>query len=413
MLKTTNKQILRNLFIFSTSIEEKVNQKIQHLTFQARQAYYNRDYRKVAQCSDELIKLSPRSEYAGLYFHALSISQYGSGSNQETEQIYKMLAQNAPPAVQSAAILALGLKALKSNQLDDARRLLTESYRISVVNNCAPITAIQTQSALSTLYSLQGDNQASALVLEELLPELLILGKAFPAYLGIELNNYAYALHQLGEFQKATHLINGALSLPHASAYPEWQETAHEIQEAQAQSHRNDASVAVSSSKSLNVAPSNPKALNVETTAPKDLNVVDIASYKRTLSISSKEIPKGKVIRFPIPNRYFHLNLTSKDKIFNFLCNLDIDDSQESEERLMELLYLLNFLCTDSEADYTIRGFISSEQPEAFQFQGNLHPSELGKLFTLIGNVEAYARRNPLPKHRQQFQDVAQSVNPA
>jgi hypothetical protein len=403
MLKTTNKQILRNLFIFSTSIEEKVNQKIQHLTFQARQAYYERNYCKVAQSSEKLMNLSPRSEYAGLYFQALSISQYGSGSTQETEQIYKMLAQDAPPAVQSAAMLALGLKALRSNQLDDAKRLLTESYRTCVVNNCAPITAIQTQSALSNLYSLEGDHQTSALILENLLPDIASLGKLFPAYLGSELNNYAYELSQLGEFQKATQLINSALSSSYASAYPEWQETAREIQEVQAHSRHNPALVETPS----------PKSLNVEAPSLKGLNVVDIASYKRTLSTSSKEIPTGKVIRFPIPNRYFHLNLTSKDKIFNFLCNLDIDDSQESEERLMELLYLLNFLCTDSEADYTIRGFISSEQPETFQFQGNLHPSELGKLFTLIGNVEAYARRNPLPKHRQQFQDVAQSVNPA
>jgi hypothetical protein len=387
MLKTTNKQILRNLFIFSTSIEEKVNQKIQHLTFQARQAYYERNYCKVAQCSEELVNLSPRSEFAGLYFQALSISQHGSSSNQKTEQIYKMLAQDAPPAVQSAAILALGLKALRSNQLDDARRLLTESYHISVVNNCAPVTAIQTQSALSTLYSLQADHQTSALMLEKLLPDILILGKAFPAYLGGELNNYAYELNQLGEFQKASHLINNALASPYANAYPEWQETAREIQEAQAQSRRN--------------------CLPVETPQPKGLNVIDIASYKRNPAVVSKEIATGKVIRFPAPNNYFHLKLTSKDEIFNFLCNLDIDDSQESEERLMELLYLLNFLCTDSEADYTIRGFVSSESSESFKFQGNLHPSELSKLFTLIGNVEAYARRNPLPKHRQKLQDEA------
>jgi hypothetical protein len=392
MLKTTNKQILKNFFIFSTSIEEKVNQKIQHLTFQARQAYYIRDYSKVAQYSKELLNLSPRSEYAGLYFQALSISQHGSGNNQETEQAYQMLAQDAPPAVQSAAILALGLKALSSNQLDDAKKLLTESYRISVVNNCAPITAVQTKSALSNLYSLQGNHQASALILEGLLPDILILGKAFPAFSGVEFNNYAYELNQLGQFQKATQIINTALSSPYASAYPEWQETAREIEEAQTQSRHNHTSV---------------KGLRQNS-----LNVVDIASYKREPSVISNQTPAGKVIRFPAPNTHFQLKLTSKDEIFNFLCNLDIDDSQESEERLIELLYLLNFLCTDSEADYTIRGFVSSENSQDFQFQGNIHPSELGRLFTLIGNVEAYARRHPLPKHRQKLQNEANKANP-
>jgi hypothetical protein len=381
MLKTTSELKFRNLFIFSTSIEERVNQKVQHLTYQARQAYYQRNYRKLAHYSEQLINLSPRSEFAGLYFQTLSISQHGTGASLETQNRYERLANDAPPAIQAAAILALGLKAIKSNQLDEAKRLLTESYRASVVNNCAPITAIQTRSALSTLYSIEGNHQTSAQLLEWLLPDLMILGKAFPAYLGVELNNYAYELSQLGEYHKATRLINSVLSSPYASAYPEWQETAQEIRQAQTESRRHRASVGGDGQKAL--------------------NVVDIASYKRKSSVAAKELPAAKVIHFPTTGNCFHLKLTSKDEVFNFLYNLDIDDSQESEERLMELLYLLNFLCTDSEADYTVRSFVLPEKSEVFTFQGNIHPSELSKLLTLIGNVEAYARRNPLPKHRQ------------
>ncbi len=385
MLKTTKKQTLRNLFIFSTSIEERVNQKIQHLTFAARQAYYERDFRQVAACSEELINLSPRSEFAGLYFQALSISQQGNNKNQEAQQIYETLAKDAPPAVQSAAILALGMNALQSNQLDEAKRLLTESYQISVINKCAPITAIQTQDALSSLYSQQEDHFQSALILKNMLPDLFSLGRVFPAYLGIELNNYAYELGQLGQFQAASHIITNVLSTPYANLYPEWQETADEIQEAQAKSCRNHSSV--------------------PSPQQKYFNVVDIASYQREASATYQETYAGKVVRFPTPKNSFHIKLTSKDDIFNFLCNLDIDDSQESEERLMELLYLLNFLCTDSESDYIVRGFVSPENSGMFKFEGNIHSSELSKLFTLIGNVEAYARSNPLPRHRQQFKD--------
>jgi hypothetical protein len=392
MLKTTSEPILRKLFIFSTSIEERVNQTIQHLTYQARQAYYQRNYRKVAEYSEQLFNLSPRSEFAGLYFQTLSISQHGSGANQETQSRYEHLAKEAPPAIQAAAILALGLKALKSNQLDEAKRLLTESYRASVVHHCAPITAIQTKSALSTLYSLQGDHQTSALILERLLPDILILGKAFPAYLGVELNNYAYELSQLGEFRKATQLINSVLSTPYASVYPEWQETAQEIQQAQTASTGHRAAAGMTGQK-----------------AP---NVVDMAGYKRKSSVAAKELPAARVIHFPTPKNCFHLKLTSKDEVFNFLCNLDIDDSQESQERLMELLYLLNFLCTDSEADYTVHSFVLPENSEAYTFQGNIHPSELSKLLTLIGNVEAYARRNPLPKHRQKTPEEANRLKP-
>ena len=388
MLKTTNKKTLRNLFIFSTSMEERVNQKIQHLTYEARQAYYAREYHKVAECSEELINLSPRSEFAGLYFQALAISQQGNNKNKEAQRIYERLAKDAPTSVQSAAILALGLNALQSNQLDEAKRLLTESYQISVVNHCAPITAIQTQDALSSIYSLQGDHYKSALILKNVLPDLFILGRAFPAYLGVELNNYAYELSQLGEFQAASQIITRVLSSPYARIYPEWQETAREIHEAQAKSRRNH-------------SPVNPPE-------QKYCNVVNIAMYQRDHFAKYREKYTGKVIRFPTTNNRFHLTLSSKDNLFN-LCNLDIDDSQESEERLIEFLYLLNFLCADSKTDYIVRGFVSPENSGMFEFEGNMHFDELDKLFTLIGNVEAHAKRHPFPKQRLKFAEDSET----
>jgi hypothetical protein len=298
-------------------------------------------------------------------------------------QIYEMLAKDAPHAIQSAAMLALGLNASRSNQLDEARRLLTESYQMGVLNHCAPITAIHAQSALSALYSQQGEHHKSALILKNILPEAFKWGQVFPTYLGDELNNYAYELCQLSEFQAASQIISSVLSMPCAYRHPEWQETAKEIQEAQAKSHRNHSPL--------------------HTPSQKKFNVVDIASYQRETSATYQETYTSKVVRFPTPKNCFHIKLTSKDDIFNFLCNLDIDDSQESEERLMELLYLLNYLCSDSESDYIVRGFVSPENSGMFKFEGNLHSSELGKLFTLLGNVEAYARSNPLPKHRQRF----------
>jgi tetratricopeptide (TPR) repeat protein len=365
-------------------MEERVNQKIQHLTYQARQAYYVRDYRQVTECSEELLNLSPRSEFAGLYFQALAISQQWKGTNEEPKRIYERLAQDAPPAVQSAAMLALGLNALQSTQLNEAKRLLTESYQIHVINHCAPITAIHAQSALAAFYSLQGDHDKSSAILNHLIPDIYTLGRAFPAYLGMELNNYAYELSQLGEFQKASRIISSVLSSPFASIYPEWQETAREIDEAQVKLRPDRSSVNV----------------------PKQsyFKVVNIAMYQREHFAKYREKYTGKVIRFPTTNNRFHLTLSFKDNLFN-LCNLDVDDSQESEERLIEFLYLLNFLCTDSKTDYIVRGFVTPENSGMFEFEGNLHFDELDKLFTLISNVEAHAKSHPFPKQRIRFAD--------
>jgi tetratricopeptide (TPR) repeat protein len=379
MLKTTKKQILRNLFIFSTSIEERVNQRIQHLTYQARQAYYLFDFRKTADCAKELLDLSPRSEFAGLYFQALSISQYGNNKSLESEQIYKMLAQNAPPAVQSAAFLALGLNALQSNQLDDAEKLLSEAYDIGSNGNCAPITQLQVEIERSTLHSINGNHHKCVSILENLMPSIARMGQLFPSFSAIHLNNYAYELNLIGEHQKASQVIGKVLSSPYANISPEIQETAKEIQEAQAKLHPNRSSVSIPKQQSF--------------------NVINIAAYQRDHFAKYREMYAGKVLRFPVANNRFHITLTSKDNIFN-LCNLDIDDSQESEERLIEFLYLLNFLCTDSKTDYIVRGFVSPENSGMFEFNGNIQFDELDKLFTLINNVETHALNNPLPNRR-------------
>jgi hypothetical protein len=379
MLNTTKKQILRNLFIFSTSIEERVNQRIQHLTYQARQAYYECDYRKVAVFGEELTNLSPRSEFAGLYFQALSMSQHGSNKSIESEQIYRMLAQDAPPAVQAAAILALGLNAFQSNQFDEAQKLLTEAYQINEASHCAPITALQIQIEFSTLASVQGDSYQGVSILENLLPSITQLGHIFPSFLATQLNNYAYELNLIGEHQKASHIIGKVMASPYANISPVFQETACEIQEAQAKLNPNRSSVSI------------PK--------PKSFNVINIAAYQRDHFAKYREMYAGKVLRFPVANNRFHITLTSKDNIFN-LCSLEIDDSQESEERLIEFLYLLNFLCTDSKTDYIVRGFVSPEHSGEFEFNGNIHFEELEKLFTLVSNVETHAQNNPLPKQR-------------
>jgi hypothetical protein len=388
MLKTTNKQILRNLFIFSTSIEERVNQKIQHLTFQARQAYYNRDYCKVTACSQQLMNLSPRSEFAGLYFQALSTSRHGSNKRKETEQVHKMLARDAPPAVQSAAILALGLKAIESNQIDEAKRLLTEAYQIAVVNHCAPLTAIQAQIEFSTICSVEGDHRQSAFILENAFPILYQLGEIFPGYLTSQLNNYAYELNQLGAHQKANHIMGSVMSSPYVDIYPEFQETAREIEEAQAKL--------------------SPNRLSVSVPEQKYFNVVNIAMYQRDHFAKYRERYTGNVLRFPQTNNRFTITLAFKDNLFN-LCNLDIDESQESEERLIEFLYLLSFLCSDTHTGYIVRGFVSPENSGMFEFTGNIHFEELERLFTLIGNVEAHAQSNPLPGLRNKTAEETNS----
>jgi hypothetical protein len=371
-------------------VEERVNQKIQHLSYLARQAYYERDYSRVAAYGNELANLSPRSEPAGLYFQALAISRQGQNSKVEAQKLYERLAYDAPSAVQSAAMLALGLNALQSNQLDEAKELLSESYRISVINHCAPITALQTQSALSALLSQQENHQESALILNNILPAIIDLGRTFPVLLGSELNNFAYELCQLGRLQEAGIVIGRVLSSPYVVKYPEWLETAREIDETHSRLQRNGSFV--------NVLPL------------KNYNVIELEIFKREYFAKHQDKYKNAAKpRFSSSNRYY-INLSSKNNTFN-LCALEINDTKESEERLLELTYLLNLLCTDDKTDYTVQSFISPDVSQMFQFEGNIQSQELSRLFRLIENVASHAKRNPLVKKPESLEQKAEIYN--
>jgi hypothetical protein len=63
------------------------------------------------------------------------------------------------------------------------------------------------------------------------LPRLALVGKVFPAYVNLELNNFAYDLAQAGECKAASQIINQVITSPLISAYPEWLETKREIDE--------------------------------------------------------------------------------------------------------------------------------------------------------------------------------------
>jgi tetratricopeptide (TPR) repeat protein len=359
MLKTTNKQILRNLFIFSTSIAERVNQKIQHLTFQARQAYYERDYHTVAIAGTELVNLSSRSESAGRYFQALALSQQGKSDNEEAQSLFKQLADEASQPVKAASLLALGIKALTLNNFHEAQILINESLRLAEYHNCAPLTSVLSKRAMAAIYSGLGNDKESLLIMKKLMPQIISLGEVFPAYLGMELNNYAYDLCQSGDFITASHIIKNVIQSPFVSVYPEWLETAREIEQAQALACRNHSS----------------------TTVPQEYNRAEIL---------------GNLLYFSLPKTRLHIRLTYQGynfKLLDFITNA----SEESQDRFVALLQCLEGLTTMADTGIVVYGFTSLYDASTFCFERNVEKSMLNDLYIFARNVIRYEKQNPLP----------------
>jgi tetratricopeptide (TPR) repeat protein len=371
MLKITKKQTLRNLFIFSTSIAERVNQKIQHLTFQARQAYYERDYRGVAIAGTELVNLSSRSESAGRYFQALALSQQGKSDNEDAQFLFRQLANEASQPVKAASLLALGVRAYNLNNFNEAQILLNEASRLAEYNNCAPLTSVISKTAMAAIYSGLGNYEDSLLIIKKVLPQIISFGEVFPAYLGLELNNYAYDLCQSGDSITASHIIKNVIQSPFIAVYPEWLETAREIEQAQTLAGRNQSSI----------------------TVPREYNRAEIL---------------GNLLYFSLPKTRLHIRITyhgSNFQLLDFITNA----SEESQDRFIALMQCLEGLTTDLNTGIIVYGFTSPFDARAFHFEHNIEKSRLNDLYLFARNVIRYERENPQPNtfHRMRFDEAS------
>jgi tetratricopeptide (TPR) repeat protein len=359
MLKTNKKQALRNLFIFSTSIEERVNQKIQHLTFQARQAYYERNYRQVAIVGTELVNLSSRSESAGRYFQALALSQQGKSDNDEAQLLFKELINQASKPVKAASLLALGVTAYQQNNFKEAQILINEAQILANYNDCAPLTSVLSKTAMAAIYSGLGNYEESLQIIKAGMPRIISWGNLFPSYLGMELNNYAYDLCQSGDSVTASRIIKNVIQLPFISAYPEWLETAKEIEQAQTLTTRNHSTI----------------------TVPIEYNRGEIL---------------GNLLHFPLPKKRFHICLHHGGYHFKLL-DFIINASEESQDRFVALLQCLEGLTTDEDTGIVIYGYPSPDDMEILEFERNIEKSLLNDLYLLVRNVICYEKENPQP----------------
>jgi tetratricopeptide (TPR) repeat protein len=359
MLNINKKQRLRNLFIFSTSIAERVNQKIQHLTFQARQAYYERDYHTVAIAGTELVNLSSRSELAGRYFQALALSQQGKSDNEEAQSLFRQLGNEASEPVKAASLLALGVRAYNLNNFNEAQILINESARLAEYNNCAPLTSVISRTALAAIYSGLGNYEESLQIIKKVMPKILSLGERFPAYLGLELNNYAYDLCQSGDLITASRVIKNVIQSPFISIYPEWLETAREIEQAQALKTQNPSTI----------------------TVPKEYNRAEIL---------------GNLLYFSLPKTCLHIRLAYQGYNFKLL-DFTTTAAEESQDRFIALMQCLEGLTTETDTGFIVYGFQSPYDARAFHFERNIEKSRLNDLYVFAGNVIRYEKENPQP----------------
>jgi CRP-like cAMP-binding protein/tetratricopeptide (TPR) repeat protein len=205
----------------------------------ARQAWMSREIGLVDQTTQGILMLpiDPKIHGVALYYRALSgklgpaTTRFSLPSYWSTEGVRSLLerlADNTVAEYKPRILLALGNSYLASNDLEGAADVYLEAARRGIGTD--PLSRCGTLRMLALIRSFKGDHAGSLADLEHLYPLVRCLSTTSAGDYHEHLNNLAYELGNVGRIEEAKAAINVALRSPYASRFPNWAETAQELE---------------------------------------------------------------------------------------------------------------------------------------------------------------------------------------
>jgi hypothetical protein len=369
MQNTKHRNINKRFIVSSLS---KVSGSIDYLSYLARQAFYARDYSRLAAIGEELINLSPMSEATGQYFVTLANSRYGQRAREATTKAITQLADSPLDHVRAASLITLsGFDFLDLKPSRTTVNILQEASRLAHKRDCL-VTYIQAQSGLSIAASIDGDHKTSFRLLEALFPAVRSI-KWYPQLVETYINDLAYELSCTGKIEAAHQLITGITKSPSVRLYPEWLETAEEIRE----------------------------------------KYVQLSVNRSKVFAPQKIFTSADEYREPV-NFYFRLIHNGHHQQ---LLTLPLDITEESTEYLLYIFKSLDAIGTDENTGIQIIGFLSdSDDLNITGYKKNIHLKMLNWLYVFIRNERNKLKNNspqtkaipsyPLPKDNPMIQKI-------
>ncbi len=164
----------------------------------------------------------------GRYYQAWSSKRYGN--IEKARKLFEQVSEDAPLVYRARALQALGATCFERGEFSSALPFYLEAGRIASHKECSSLVALfQSQCMIATLNSIEGDHQGAVTSLRNLLPLARIVASKFPSVWFEFHNNFAVELMEAGQFEEARYACNVALSSPFAPLYPEWSETARDL----------------------------------------------------------------------------------------------------------------------------------------------------------------------------------------
>lgn len=192
----------------------------------AEQAHSFRQFDKVRKYGEILSDLPLKNYQAvGLYFQAVATNNRGYGDQEKAKKLFEIAADIAPQKYRAKAILSMAAVSSHMADYESQLRFLLESARES----CDISTKVRAHLGIAVYKSKEGFHGQSLKDLENL---YAVARLAQPVIFFDYLNSLAVELGEAGRKQEARSICKVTLASPFAFAYPEWQETAQDLKEA-------------------------------------------------------------------------------------------------------------------------------------------------------------------------------------
>jgi len=220
-----------SLIITSGAISAAHLQEIStaRLLAQAERACLSRDIAGMSLAADALLSLqSDGAHAAGLFYRAMC--ERRAGREHEAAQLLASVAScQAAPRYSARAIQALGLGYQRKGEHAEAISLYGEAVKAGHAARDA-VAFVRAGLTLSEVQSEMGNHNAALDHLRAIRPAVESIGRSQPHYLHHFANEVAFELAQTGRLEEARRFAQFAISSPVVLAYPEWLETAQEIE---------------------------------------------------------------------------------------------------------------------------------------------------------------------------------------
>jgi hypothetical protein len=184
-----------------------------------------------------MLPIDPRTHEIAHYYRALSAKigtaatcfcLPGHWSTEGVRSLLERLADNASAEYKPRILLGLGGCYGVSNHLEESGEVWLEAARMAVrtdvFSRCGALRM------LALVRSLTGDHAGSLADLERLYPLVRSLSTSYAGEYHEYLNNLAYELGHVGRVEEAKAAIKVALRSPYAHRFPDWSETAQELE---------------------------------------------------------------------------------------------------------------------------------------------------------------------------------------